>query len=193
MEVCINISGVIFRLIDTAGLHTTSDRLEQMGIERTTEALRKARIILWLTDKEDSHIETDLIGYEPNEGQQVYRVITKIDITHDAPIASSYPTIRLSALTGEGVDELRAALHTSADATGAYNGDVIISNRRHHEALRQAQEALEAALSALNMDISADLMSEDIRLAIHHIGTITGEITSADVLKNIFSHFCVGK
>ena len=193
VEVCINISGVIFRLIDTAGLHTTSDRLEQMGIERTTEALRKARIILWLTDKEDSHIETDLIGYEPNEGQQVYRVITKIDITHDAPIASSYPTIRLSALTGEGVDELRAALHTSADATGAYNGDVIISNRRHHEALRQAQEALEAALSALNMDISADLMSEDIRLAIHHIGTITGEITSADVLKNIFSHFCVGK
>ncbi len=193
VEVCINIGGVIFRLIDTAGLHTTSDRLEQMGIERTTEALRKARIILWLTDREDSCMGDDLIGYEPTEGQSAYRVITKIDLTHNKPTTSPYPTIRLSALTGEGVDELRSALHASADATGAYNGDVIVSNRRHHEALCQAQEALEAALTALNTDIPADLMSEDIRLAIHHIGTITGEISSDDVLKNIFSHFCIGK
>lgn len=196
VEVCINIDGVMFRLVDTAGLHSTSDRLEQMGIERTAEALRKARIVLWLTDNESSCIDEDLVGYTPTTEQHVYRIITKIDLspaTSDKPTTSPYPTIRLSALTGEEVDKLRGALHSSADATGAYNGDVIVSNHRHYEALRKAQEALAAALTALHNDIPTDLMSEDIRLAIHHIGTITGEITSDDILKNIFSHFCVGK
>ena len=196
VEVCINIDGVMFRLIDTAGLHSTSDRLEQMGIERTAEALRKARIVLWLTDNESSCIDDDLVGYTPTTEQHVYRIITKIDLspaTSDKPTTSPYPTIRLSALTGEGVDKLRGALHSSADATGAYNGDVIVSNHRHYEALRKAQEALAAALTALHNDIPTDLMSEEIRLTIHHIGTITGEITSDDILKNIFSHFCVGK
>lgn len=196
VEVCINIGGVMFRLIDTAGLHATSDRLEQMGITRTTEALRKAHIILWLTDKEDSNMDDDLIGYTPREEQQTFRIVTKIDLPHapyNAPTASPYPTIRMSALTGEGVDRLMATLQASTDTSGAYNGEVIVSSRRHHEALRQAQEALTAALEALDSGTPTDLMSEDIRLAIHHIGTITGEITSDDILKNIFSHFCIGK
>lgn len=196
VEVTVNIGGVIYRLIDTAGLHTTADKLEQMGIERTAEALSKARIILWLTDDEHSLMEDDLIGYVPSSTQQTYRIITKIDLATSASCeacASPYPTIRLSARTGEGVDTLIKALQASADATGAYNGEVIISNRRHHEALCQAQEALMAALNALQNDIPTDLMSEDIRLALHHLGTITGEISSEDILQNIFSHFCIGK
>ena len=196
VEVTVNIGGVIYRLIDTAGLHTTADKLEQMGIERTAEALSKARIILWLTDDEHSLMEDDLIGYVPSSTQQTFRIITKIDLATSASreaSASPYPTIRLSARTGEGVDTLIKALQASADATGAYNGEVIISNRRHHEALCQAQEALMAALNALQNDIPTDLMSEDIRLALHHLGTITGEISSEDILQNIFSHFCVGK
>ena len=196
VEVTVNIGGVIYRLIDTAGLHTTADKLEQMGIERTAEALSKARIILWLTDDEHSLMEDDLIGYVPSSTQQTFRIITKIDLATSASreaSASPYPTIRLSAHTGEGVDALVKALQASADATGAYNGEVIISNRRHHEALCQAQEALMAALNALQNDIPTDLMSEDIRLALHHLGSITGEITSEDILQNIFSHFCIGK
>jgi tRNA modification GTPase len=196
VEVTVNIGGVIYRLIDTAGLHTTADKLEQMGIERTAEALSKARIILWLTDDEHSLMEDDLIGYVPSSTQHTYRIITKIDLATSASCeasASPYPTIRLSARTGEGVDALVKALQASADATGAYNGEVIISNRRHHEALCQAQEALMAALNALQNDIPTDLMSEDIRLALHHLGSITGEISSEDILQNIFSHFCIGK
>ena len=196
VEVTTNIAGVIYRFIDTAGLHTTDDRLEQMGIERTTEALRKARIILWLTDDEQTSFESDLIGYTPSAEQQVYRVITKCDIARSAditPTTSDYPTLRLSARTGEGVDDLIATLQSAADATDAYRGEVIVSNHRHHEALCQAGEALTAALEALHNGIPTDLMSEDIRLAIHHLGTITGEITSEDILKNIFSHFCIGK
>ena len=196
VEVTTNIAGVIYRFIDTAGLHTTDDRLEQMGIERTTEALRKARIILWLTDDEQTSFESDLIGYTPSAEQQVYRVITKCDIARSAditPTTSDYPTLRLSARTGEGVDDLIATLQSAADATDAYRGEVIVSNHRHHEALCQAGEALTAALEALHNGIPTDLMSEDIRLAIHHLGTITGEITSEDILKSIFSNFCIGK
>ncbi|MBO5878072.1 MAG: tRNA uridine-5-carboxymethylaminomethyl(34) synthesis GTPase MnmE [Alistipes sp.] len=196
VEVTTNIAGVIYRFIDTAGLHETNDKLEQMGIERTTEALRKARIILWLSDDATSSFETDLIGYTPTAEQQVYRIITKCDIAREAdcvPTPTDYPTLRLSARTGEGMDSLLVALQSFADVNDAYRGEVIVSNHRHYEALCQADEALSTALKALHDGIPTDLVSEDIRLAIHHLGTITGEITSEDILKNIFSHFCIGK
>ena len=195
VEIMTNIGGVIYRFIDTAGLHTTNDRLEQMGIERTAEALRKARIILWLTDDDSTTLEEDLIGYTPAEGQSLYRIITKIDLAENSstPTPSHYPTIRLSARTGEGIEQLQEALRSTADTTGAYNGEVIVSNRRHHDALREAGASLDAALRALSDGIPTDLISEDIRQAIHHLGFITGEITSEDILQNIFSHFCIGK
>ena len=196
VEATANIGGVIYRFIDTAGLHSTDDVLEQMGIERTTQALAKARIILWLTDNEDSVIEDDLAGYAPTEEQTLYRIVTKIDLqsTNAATChQDACPTIRLSAKTGEGVDLLLSELQAAADATSAYKGDVIISNRRHYDALHQASEALSAAISALQSGISTDLLSEDIRLAIHHLGSITGEITSTEILQSIFSKFCIGK
>ncbi len=196
VEATANIGGVIYRFIDTAGLHSTDDKLEQMGIERTAQALSKARIILWLSNDEGSAIDDDLIGFTPSAEQQIYRIITKIDLSN-APASETkecdYPTIRLSAKTGKGVEELLAALQSAADASSAYRGDVIVSNRRHYNALCQANEALESALNAMHSGIPTDLLSEDIRLAIHHLGTITGEITSDDILKNIFSHFCIGK
>ena len=196
VEATANIGGVIYRFIDTAGLHATNDKLEQMGIERTAQALRKARIILWLSDNEESSLADDLVGFTPADDQKIYRIITKIDLcteTNPATEQEEYPTIRLSAKTGEGVEQLLSVLRSAADATAAYKGDVIISNRRHYNALHQAGNALTAAITALQNNIPTDLLSEDIRLAIHHLGTITGEITSDDILKNIFSHFCIGK
>ena len=196
VEATANIGGVIYRFIDTAGLHSTDDVLEQMGIERTTQALAKARIILWLTYNEDSVIEDDLAGYTPTEEQTLYRIVTKIDLQATSAATchqDACPTIRLSAKTGEGVDLLLSELQAAADATSAYKGDVIISNRRHYDALHQASEALSAAISALQSGISTDLLSEDIRLAIHHLGSITGEITSTEILQSIFSKFCIGK
>ena len=196
VEATANIGGVIYRFIDTAGLHATNDKLEQMGIERTAQALRKARIILWLSDNEESSLADDLVGFTPADDQKIYRIITKIDLCTEAQPTTEqeeYPTIRLSAKTGEGVEQLLSVLRSAADATAAYKGDVIISNRRHYNALHQAGNALTAAITALQNNIPTDLLSEDIRLAIHHLGTITGEITSDDILKNIFSHFCIGK
>ena len=114
-----------------------------------------------------------------------------LDVTNNDCAISQI--IRISAKTGEGVDGLLEVLKSSVDTTAAYAGDVLVSNQRHYEALSQANEALNSALAAMQHGLSSDLLSEDIRQVIYLLGTITGEITSDDILQNIFSHFCIGK
>ena len=194
VEIVKNIRGVNYRFIDTAGLHNAADELERMGIERTTEAMRRALIILWLTDDDNSSLEQDLAGYKPTDSQKVYRVLTKADARQiEQSTQSEVPTIVISAKTGAGMDVLQENLSLAADATAAYAGDVIVSNRRHYDALCQAGESLDAAINGLCVGIPADLLSEDIRQVVYHLGTITGEISSDDILKSIFSSFCIGK
>lgn len=200
IEATCNIGGVVFRFVDTAGLHSTDDVLERMGIERTSEALRKAHIILWLTDDATTQMSEDMQGYMPSAEQTVYKVVTKIDLL-DCELNSEAAVLEegvsrviyLSAKTGEGVDELQQALQSRFDAQTAYRGDVVVSSQRHYEALRASAESLFATLSALHNGLPTDLLSEDIRQVLYHLGTITGEITSEDVLQNIFSRFCIGK
>ena len=197
IEVTCNIGGVVFRFIDTAGLHSTDDVLERMGIERTSEALRRAHIILWLTDDDSTLMNDDMQGYVPSVEQVVYKVVTKIDLqeNYDSVINNDNTdsVIYLSAKTGVGIDELRNVLQSRFDAQSAYRGDVVVSSQRHYEALRESAESLQAALSAFRTGLPTDLLSEDIRQVLYHLGTITGEITSEDVLQNIFSRFCIGK
>lgn len=196
IESICNIDGVTYRFIDTAGMHATSDRLEKMGIERTEQALRKAHIILWVCENDVCNIISDLDGFIPNNEQKVFRIINKIDLNPNKPIELQncpYPTLGISAKTGEGISTLIDNLSAAVDTSTAFNGDVIVSNQRHYEALHQAENSLSSAITALKNNTSADLMSEDIRQVIYHLGTITGEITSEDILKNIFSKFCIGK
>ena len=196
IEATCNIGGVVFRFIDTAGLHSTDDVLERMGIERTSEALRRAHIILWLTDDATTQMNDDMQGYLPSDEQVVYKVVTKIDLQENNDYAfnnNADGVIYLSAKTGVGVDELRKVLQSRFDAQTAYRGDVVVSSQRHYEALRESAESLQAALNALRNGLPTDLLSEDIRQVLYHLGTITGEITSEDVLQNIFSRFCIGK
>ncbi|MBR6815537.1 MAG: tRNA uridine-5-carboxymethylaminomethyl(34) synthesis GTPase MnmE [Alistipes sp.] len=197
IEESVNIEGVIYRFVDTAGLHSTDDRLEQMGIERTWKALEKAHIILWITDSADRDIEKDLCGFAPSPEQRIIHVINKIDLhaKEDQPITETQDKkyIPISAKLGLGIDKLLAELHTIADATNALRGDVIVSSQRHYEALRKAQESLVRSLDGLHNGTPTDLLSEDIRQVMYHIGTITGEINSEDILKSIFSSFCIGK
>ena len=196
IEATCNIGGVVFRFIDTAGLHSTDDVLERMGIERTSEALRRAHIILWLTDDDSTTMNDDMQGYVPSVEQVVYKVVTKIDLRENCDCAINKNVdgvIYLSAKTGVGIDELRNALQSRFDAQSAYRGDVVVSSQRHYEALRESAESLQAALNALRNGLPTDLLSEDIRQVLYHLGTITGEITSEDVLQNIFSRFCIGK
>lgn len=239
VEAQINIGGVAYRFIDTAGVHATTDTLELMGIDRTRQALAAARIVLWLTTADDNSANAatpttpptqgaaaaaDLhgmfaaaTGITLNDEQILYRIINKIDLQQHAAgdagnscdgeadtgkdmgtdkaadtVADAH-TIRLSAKTGDGVAALVAALGRTVDATAAYRGEAIVTNQRHYHALREAQRALDAALDGVLQGLTSDLLSEDIRLAITHLGEITGEITSADILQNIFSKFCIGK
>ena len=196
IEATCNIGGVVFRFVDTAGLHSTEDVLERMGIERTSEALRKAHIILWLTDDDSTLMSDDMQGYVPSAEQVVYKVVTKIDLRGNCDCAinnNADGVIYLSAKTGAGVEELQKVLQSRFDAQSAYRGDVVVSSQRHYEALRESAESLQAALSALRGGLPTDLLSEDIRQVLYHLGTISGEITSEDILQNIFSRFCIGK
>ena len=193
IESVVNIAGVRFRFIDTAGLHSTEDKLEQMGIERTHEAIRKAHIILQMSDgtKGDSNTHTSDLKLDAN--QHLFHIINKIDLC-DHPISScAENTICLSAKSGEGVERLRDMLASTIDSSAALRGDVVVSSQRHYQALCLAKESLHAAMNALECGISADLLSEDIRQVMHHIGTITGDITTSDLLHSIFSKFCIGK
>ena len=244
VEARINIDGVDYRFIDTAGVHQTDDKLELMGIDRTRQALEKARMVLWITtadepcsnigsnigNKVDSNVGSNIgnnvgnpsghnahnapdteaalkaefaaaTGIELTSEQILYRIINKIDLHSDTDNSSAATaegtedryTIRLSAKTGEGIRTLVAALARSVDATAAYRGETIVTNQRHYHALCEALTALDAALDGLQHGLTSELLSEDIRAAINHLGEITGEITSDDILQNIFSKFCIGK
>ena len=232
VEARINIDGVDYRFIDTAGVHQTDDKLELMGIDRTRQALEKARMVLWITtaDEPGSNVGSNIgsnagnpsghnahnapdteavlkaefaaaTGIELAPEQILYRIINKIDLHSDTDNSSAATaegtedryTIRLSAKTGEGIRTLVAALARSVDATAAYRGEAIVTNQRHYHALCEALTALDAALDGLQHGLTSELLSEDIRAAINHLGEITGEITSDDILQNIFSKFCIGK
>lgn len=186
VEAHCNIDGVQFRFVDTAGIRTTDDRLEQMGIERTMKALREARIVIQM-------IEAGCSGFEPvavGDGQTLIVVANKADRSDDRSVNDA---IYISAKSGDGVDELRARLRSTVDTERIYAGETVVSNARHFAALQRASEALTRAMTALHSGLSGELLSEEIREVLQHIGEITGDVTSDDILKNIFSKFCVGK
>lgn len=191
IEECVNIDGVLFRFIDTAGLHETDDRLEQMGIERTKQAIERARIVLHIQDAARPH-SSEAIPTATRPDRHDLTVVNKID---DASPDFRMPqdAIRISAKNGTGIDELLRRLRLTVDTTGLYGGDAIVSNSRHAEAFRQAGDALRRALQALDEGLPTDLLCEDLRQVLHHLGTITGQITSDEILTHIFSKFCIGK
>ena len=189
------IDGITFRFIDTAGIRKTQSKLERMGIERSIQAAEKAQIVLLLTENGVSFPDLKF-----RDDQVVLQVINKCDMSLPSTsyLFHRQPTGRLfhiSAATGDGISILRQALvrevslPTNLDATHS-----VVTNVRHHNALKQALKALRRAKKAFADQAPTDLASEDLRQCLHFLGEITGsEITSEDVLHNIFSHFCVGK
>lgn len=191
IEECVNIDGVLFRFIDTAGLHETDDRLEQMGIERTRQAIERARIVLHIQDATRPHAP-EAIPTAPKSDRCDLTVVNKID-NASPDFRMPQDAICISAKNGTGIDELLRRLRLTVDTTGLYGGDAIVSNSRHAEAFRQASDALRRALQALVEGLPTDLLCEDLRQVLHHLGTITGQITSDEILTHIFSKFCIGK
>ena len=187
------IGGVLFRFIDTAGLRQTTDTVESMGIERSYRKAREASIILWMTD--DAHPadpETEQTITELSQGKHLIRVHNKFD----DPAALPAPTdgeVWISAKYGYGLDSLHDNLVKAAAIPRISEQDVIVTNLRHYESLVKAQECIKRVRQGLEDRISGDFLSQDIRQCIHHLSTITGDITTDDVLGNIFQHFCIGK
>ena len=182
------IDGIRFRFVDTAGLRTTDDKLEQMGIERTYRAINKAHIVLHITTADNP----DFSNYPTEATPQAYiRVINKIDQTQ--PAECNDDILHISAKRDMGIDKLRERMRSVIDTASIDSCNVVVSNMRHYEALTLAHEALSDAQHALDLNLSGDLISENIRRIIHHLGEITGEITTTDILQTIFSQFCIGK
>ena len=188
-----NIGGVLFRFLDTAGIRSTDDRLERMGIERTMESIRRAQIVIHMIDATLPEISCKP-DFTLRPDQQLLTVANKID---KAPTTLTLPenAIGISAKQGTGLDRLYDALRGAIDMEALYHGDPVVSNNRHYEALTTAREALDRALEGLGNDLPTDLLSEEIRQVIHHLGSITarGAIAPDEVLQNIFSKFCIGK
>lgn len=195
IEDTIDIKGITFRFIDTAGIRQTTDTIEQIGIERTFAAVSKARIVIFLMDENTKEEEIQELQELTQDKETIilYNKADKIDLqTFSPPIA---PQLCISAKTGYNLDKLEAKLLETANIPELNENDIIVTSARQYDALLRASQNLENVLTGLHSGLSGDLISEDLRLVLDDLADITGQerIVTHEVLENIFSHFCVGK
>ncbi len=202
IEDTITIDGISFRFIDTAGLRKSGDKIETIGIEKTKEKIRQARIILYLCDistctiNELDEVLVDFKDHLQNKSKRFILIANKIDQLLETPAKFNdlveLETIFVSAKRKENIHLITESLLESVK-TSRIKDRTIVSNTRHYEALTNALEAIQNVEKGIKEGISSDLFTIDIRQALHHLGEITGEITTDEILGNIFSKFCIGK
>ncbi|MDR2385564.1 MAG: tRNA uridine-5-carboxymethylaminomethyl(34) synthesis GTPase MnmE [Tannerella sp.] len=201
----VNIQGITFRFIDTAGIRKTQDSIENLGIERTYRQIEQATIVLWLVDGTNvsEHIEwlTEKI-FKRAAGKTIILIFNKIDklSEEELDILNSLfepfncERIHISAKLRLNTELLQEALLKAARIPQIFENDVIVSNVRHYEALKNAQNSIKRVMESLENNLSGDFIAQDIRECIRYLGEITGsEIATDEVLGNIFSKFCIGK
>ena len=207
IEDTMNIEGVTFRFIDTAGIRETSDAIETIGIERSFQKLDQASIVLWVIDSTEAKAQIDTLKDKviPRcEGKKLILVMNKCDVTPNHDIVAKkniclgeddcMETISISAKNRKGIAELQKLLVRAAALPEVTQNDVVVSNVRHYEALSHALEAIHRVQDGMAMGLSGDLVSQDLRECLFHLAEIVGgEITNDEVLGNIFRNFCIGK
>lgn len=205
IEDTVNINGVEFRFIDTAGIRHSEDKIEQLGILKTFQKLNQAELVLWVVDSTSSDEHWEEIKSELSKhcnGKRVFLLLNKCDLpesrltadTIDISSLSIEQILPISAKTGKGLDKLQELLVSMADIPDLSESDVIITNARHATALMKAQESLHRVQEGLDTGLSGDLIAEDLRQCLEFLGEITGQsINSDEVLGSIFKHFCIGK
>ena len=195
IEDTIDIKGVTFRFIDTAGIRQTSDAIEQIGIERTYAAIDKARIVIFMI--EESTKSEDLLELqEQTRGKDTIIVCNKSDkMNMESFVPPVSPLLCISAKTGYNIDKLESKLFEAAKIPELNDNDIIVTSARQYDALLRAHQNLVNVRSGLQSGLSGDLISEDLKLVLDDLADITGEgrILTNEVLGNIFQHFCVGK
>ena len=191
------LGGISFRFMDTAGLRETSDIVEALGIERTRESLRKASLILYLFDLSKSSLEE--IHHEENEIKKLnvpfLKVGNKVDKADPDLIKKleSEDFILISASQKKNIQLLKDKVLSRFQINEVKQGDVLVTNLRHYQGLKQTDESLTRVLAGMDSGITGDFLAMDIRQALHYLGEITGQVTTDDLLANIFSKFCIGK
>ena len=192
----INIHGITFRFIDTAGIRSTEDIVEAQGVERTYAKMKAAKLIIYMVDP------LQLAGEVENQLEELSQleipyvmVVNKSDILSPAQqqqLAHLDPSF-ISAMKKEGIDELKEEILRKVNLAQINTDDVLVSNIRHLESLQKTSEALARVLENMDGQVTSDFLSMDIKQALYYLGEITGEVTTDDLLENIFSKFCIGK
>jgi tRNA modification GTPase len=194
IEETLNIDGILFRLIDTAGIRETEETIEAMGIARSQQKIEQASIVLCLADANDTSSLFDTTIWVAKLKTQfpekhILLLVNKADLNPKL----NPEGLCISAKTGTGIEELKNSLVSLVVSNFDLQNETIVSSARHYEALLKTSETLEKAQIGLEDSTSADFIAMDIRQAMYHLGTITGDISTDDLLGNIFSKFCIGK
>jgi tRNA modification GTPase len=197
----ITIDGVLFRFIDTAGIRTTNDVIEQIGVNKAFEAIKKSAVIIYLFDVNElssGDLKNEIELLKEHIGtSQLLLVGNKIDSKNSSELTTEFSDFKdilfISAKTHLQISELKQKLLGLYDSTSITATDTIVTNARHANSLKNVNAALNKVLEGLNQNIVTDILALDIRYALEEIGLITGEVTTDDLLSNIFSKFCIGK
>jgi len=193
----ITLGGITFRFMDTAGLRETQDIIEALGVSRTHERMKIAALILYMFDLSDTTIEE--IEREEARLKAIGRPYIKVGNKVDkAPkqlisVIKDQGFVLISASSKTNLEELKKEILSKVNIQEVKQGDVLVTNLRHYQKLTETNQALERVLTGLNSGITGDFLAMDIRQALHFLGEITGQITSDDLLENIFANFCIGK
>ena len=209
IEDVIHLGGISFRFIDTAGIRETTDKVEIMGIERTLEKIRQATIILFIAEATDTpahinYLVEGLLGKADFSDKTFILLLNKADLLkgHETDLFNKklFPSLRkadhlmdISAKTGRGIEQLTHLLVSIVQHGRSIENDVIVTNIRHYHVLRNAYESILRASKGLDSGLSGELLAMDIREVLYYLGEITGEITTDEILGNIFKNFCIGK
>lgn len=191
------LGGINFRFIDTAGLRETQDVIEAMGVERTRDRMKKASVILYLFDLTTNNLPEiqDEVKELEKLGIPFIKVGNKVDKANQELIntLSQEGFIFISASHKTNIQQLKDKLLSFFQVSTVKSGDVLVTNLRHYQNLLQTHESLDRVLTGMTEGITGDFLAMDIRQSLHYLGEITGEITTDDLLENIFSKFCIGK
>jgi tRNA modification GTPase len=191
LEESLTINGLEFNLIDTAGIREAKDAIEKLGIERTFEKINQSAIVVYLYDINSTtaeEVEKDLSTL--NQNASIVVIANKADLSQTHVIENA---ILVSALKKEGIEGVKSALYNTVVAEGFNLESTIGTNARHYESLIRTNEDLQKVIDGIDTGLSGDFVAMDIRQALHHLGTITGEISTDELLGNIFANFCIGK
>lgn len=202
IEDTVNIQGITFRFIDTAGIRETHDTIESIGIERTFQKLTQANIVLWMIDSTEAIQQIEQLSEKILplcQEKQLILVFNKADLLTEPidklpfNLPQNVQKLFISAKKKDNIQELQELLIEAAHLPSLSQNDVIVTNVRHYEALTHALEAIHRVQEGLNIGLSGDFVSQDLRECIFHLSDIVGEVTTDQVLGNIFNKFCIGK